>query len=466
MIVSVALGTRLWHIADFPYTVFDEVYYTTMATQYLGHVPFVDTHPPTARFIFTTLAWLGGAEASDRFEFSYVPYGDFPYVLLRCASAVAGVGVVMALMLVVYELSRWPLASLMAGFLIALDNTMIISSRYILSDIFIYGFGLWGVWFFLLKERWPAWHRHWYALLVVTGVCFGLSIGTKVSGLLFPIVALGYTLWRDKRQLSLLPTYVVFLIALPALVVFLLMYTHFALLNDQGPVLTVIGNQQDPAVRTLKIFEPIRALPLKAYFGWRLGTILQITLEAVVGLLIAVAGHFVVVTAYAGSPWWAWPFMQQPFILTIAQEGSWFRVVELIGNPVVWWGGMAAMMWWLWRRLRQGLMPYADLLVAAYWFNLVAMAILPRTLYLYHYFLSLIFLIGLMGITLAELSRRHLVLAGVAMAATIAAFLFFAPLTYGWPLTAEQIAWRVWLPGWSPFSPELIKYYPQITPPS
>lgn len=465
VVMALALGTRLWHIADFPYAVFDEVYYTTMATQYLEGRAFVDTHPPTARFIFAGLAWLGGAEASDRFEFPYTPYGDFPYTLLRGASAVAGVGLVALLMLVVYELSRSRLASVLTGWLAVWDTTLVIQSRYALADIFLFSFGMGGLWLWLRTSHWPRWSREWYIYLIGATVLFGLAIGVKVSGGLFPLVAVGYTVWRERGRVERLGRYVAIVLGLPVLILFLLMCAHFALLDHKGGVVAVIGTQKDAALRTVAVFDSVRAIPFEFYLGLWLGRGVQIAVEAMIGIILTFATHFFLMGEVEGSPWWAWPFMEHPFLLTITQEGSLYRVVEMLGNPLVWWGGIIALSVWLWRRLKYGLKAEADILVAGYGLNLLIMALLPRTLFLYHYFLSLIFLIPLTGIMLATLHERRPWLARLAIVTCVVVFIFFAPLTYGLPLTARQMSWRAWLPDWHPLTEVHLRYFPHIQVP-
>lgn len=148
LIVIAVIITRFWHIGNFDKPVQDEVFYATMASQYLSKTPFVDVHPPAARLIFAFMAKIGGADGTNRFPSKEISYGNFPYGLLRSASAFMGVMFVIFLMLLAKEISRSNLVALMAGFLALFENFFIVYSRYILADIFILTFGIGGLWFF------------------------------------------------------------------------------------------------------------------------------------------------------------------------------------------------------------------------------------------------------------------------------------------------------------------------------
>ena len=445
-----AIATRFWGLGRFPLVVFDEVYYSTMATQYLAGTPFIDRHPPTARFIFAALAKFAGANPNARFETTVMPYGDFPYRVLRMGSATAGVLVIVFIMLIGKELTHMPLVGLIAGLLAVFDNALTLFSRYILGDIFISCFGLAGLWCYLKKNQAPAQGTAWYTWLTLAGVSFGLSVGTKITGGLFLATAWFICYVQDKPSQRLPDrTAVLFLAGIPAVIVVVLMTAHFLLLDAHGPVLNVIGNA-DPRLHTSAIFEAIRNSHFIHQFG-ATGVVIQRVIEIIVGTLLTVGGHTGKFHALAPtSPSWAWPFLERPIPWVIIPHEHTVQVIHFIGNPAIWWGGLIALIYLLIKRLRHSEYKVADPLLFGYSLNLATLSLPLRQVFLYLYLPSLLFLILITATVLARLYQFRPKTVGTLVALAILTFIFFMPFTYGFPLTEEQIQRRAWLPDWNP----------------
>lgn len=449
VIIGLALLTRFWNLGNFPHPVFDETGYATMATQYLGDTAFIDVHPPVARFIFALAAKIGGAEGSDRFPSSDIPYGDFPYRLLRGASALAGVLLVLFIMLLVKEATKSPVAGLIAGLLALFENFLAVQSRYILADIFLVLFGVIGLWFFLRKDREIFKSRRWYLWLTLAGAFFGLSIGVKVSGIVFLLTAwFFYSLQtlKPERKTSI---FSVFLVLIPFLVVFSSMFAHFSLFDPDAPVWNHIEIGKDSTVT--EIFEKLRVQNPFLKFGPQIGLFGERLLESTLGLLLTAASHFEEFEHrdYA-SPWYSWPLMIKPITVLNQPINSSYQTVSFFGNPIIWWGGLIALIAILAGRLRRRVFKNADFLLFGYGINLALMAVSPRELFIYHYLPSLIFLIAITAIALNKLVviKPKIILALFAL--ILASFIFFSPLTYGTALSTKALGWRIWLPSWQP----------------
>ena len=77
---------------------------------------------------------------------------------------------------------------------------------------------------------------------------------------------------------------------------------------------------------------------------------------------------------------------------------------------------------------------------------------IKRPLFLYHYFPALIFSILIMSFFITDkidFTKRSgtLILGGISLLFLLG-FLFFSPLTYGLPLSAESFDLRFWLKLW------------------
>jgi dolichyl-phosphate-mannose-protein mannosyltransferase len=456
LIIGLAILTRFWNIGHLPLVVFDEVYYTTMATQYLAGTPFIDRHGPGARFIFAALAYVARADASARFEKPITPYGDFPYTLLRMGSATAGVLVVALVMLIGKDATRMPLAGLFAGVLTVFENTLTLLSRYIMGDVFVLLFGLAGLWCYLKKNQVLHGSRAWYGWLGIAGICFGLALSTKMIGGLFLATTWFLFMREEKEQRPSPRTARIFLILLPILVVVGLMTLHFSLLNTSQPVLNVIGTTHPP---TVTFFDALRSSEFGYQFGGSYGLLTQRGIEITVGSLLTVAGHLGSESSDLDSPVWMWPFLEKPVPMMILKDEEYFSIIHLLGNPAVWWGGLLALVYALIRRFGYGEVKVLDPFLFGYSFNLAILLLFRRGLLLYSYIPSLIFLILITATVLAYLYQAKPLLVSSMLLLCILTFIFFMPFTYGLPLQEFHIKRRAWLPHWNPLSEEHVRHF-------
>lgn len=426
VILIIAAVTRLWRIDSWSYVLFDEADYATAAAQYVSGQAFVMNHPPLVPMQYAALAWLGGASAEQRFPQSLLPYGDFPFVLLRSATAVSGTLLVLFVALLARAITGSPLAGLLTGFFAAVDNALVLYARLILADTWLLLYGAAGLWCFLKKDD-ASDRRAWSAWLSCAGLLFGLAISVKGTGLFFPAVAFLHAAWRARvrgsQDLSFIARRV---LLMPLLVVLTVTLVHWLLIDATGPVMIASSETPDNNFMTIRDRNPL--LPNHPV----LARITQRLAETALGYLYTIGGHFTVPQHAAASPWWQWPVMQKPMtLLAYRPTDHAERTLVVIGNPVVWLGGLMALIYTLWQRLRRRQASGADLLLLSYGFYLAVMALLPPPMFLYHYFPALIFMIILMASVLAQQTRFTPLRRTAVIALVIAGFLYLAPYTYG-----------------------------------
>ena len=174
------------------------------------------------------------------------------------------------------------------------------------------------------------------------------------------------------------------------------------------------------------------------------------------------------------SPWWEWPVIGKPMYYASKQylpaDSSVSYSIFAIGNPVIWFGGLAALLICICRALlpRRYRVPDSDYLwhmspatyEPRYMFLLVAILAqylpwvpVPRGTYIYHYFASLPFLMTAICLCFDMKNRKAERISGsVAAVFILTAFIFFVLLfpyasglnmPVGWLDIGKKIL-RVW----------------------
>ena len=155
------------------------------------------------------------------------------------------------------------------------------------------------------------------------------------------------------------------------------------------------------------------------------------------------------------SQWYSWPFMSRPIFYWVSENSR----IYLLGNPIIWWGSSMAVLLSLMYIIRHRII---KILLAGYFLNLLPFIGIKRIMFLYHYLTGLVFAILILVYLIeniqpfdkhfgrelsAERLRARKIFIGLAVASAVA-FIYFAPLTYGLPLSPKAYDARIWLPSW------------------
>jgi dolichyl-phosphate-mannose--protein O-mannosyl transferase len=166
------------------------------------------------------------------------------------------------------------------------------------------------------------------------------------------------------------------------------------------------------------------------------------------------------------SPWWGWPFMSTPvFYWQSSQvQPPHLGAIYFIGNPVVWVGStlllLAAIAWMIMVMAKPGTV--SGLRTSGFIIPLLGYAVsfwpltrVDRGLFLYHYLTPLIFgvLLGVVWLDQRSWFNRLNILRQPArvqwgLALVVLFFVFFSPLTYGWPLDSDLQQLLFWFKNW------------------
>lgn len=159
---------------------------------------------------------------------------------------------------------------------------------------------------------------------------------------------------------------------------------------------------------------------------------------------------------YFKTPWYEWPLIVKPmwyYSADLAYTGRGVvSSISCMGNPAVWWTGLAALIVMLVRLCWGGLKDKNALIVAiGFASQFLPWVLVPRSTFIYHYFASVPFIIIAIALCWQYLARVDRLTAKYLMGALlIAAFVLFAmfyPLESGKPTSynyAMLLRWFDW----------------------
>ncbi|WP_447948373.1 dolichyl-phosphate-mannose--protein mannosyltransferase [Microbacterium maritypicum] len=475
VITAIAALLRLINVAHPHQLAFDETYYVKDAWS-LWTLGYEGTWGENANDAFVTLQQLPLSEQGAFIV--HPPLGKWLIALgmaiggpdnsagWRLATAVLGSASVLLVYLIARRLSGSVIVASVAGTLLAIDGLSIVMSRIALLDGILTFFALLGVLFVIidrqrtipvLEKRDPdtpdpfwgpvLWRRPW---LIAAGAALGAASAVKWSGL---YVLAGFGLYvvvtdalaRRRAGVVLWPTAAAFrqgpvsfvLLVFPALAVYLISWT--------GWLVTAGGydRQSDP--------NPLIAL-------WKYH-------ESMLGFHVGLTrGH-----PYA-SPAWEWPFLLRPTAVWVDSDPAGcgtdhcIGVISAIPNPLIWYAGVAAAVYLLYRLVRgwitrQPVGPELSIPLVGLAVTYVPWLMFPdRTIFQFYTVVMMPFLVLALAMTLRIIAGRredplHRRQSGERTVMIFLAFVvlvsaFFLPLWTGMSVPYEFWLVHNWLPGW------------------
>ncbi|WKT89429.1 phospholipid carrier-dependent glycosyltransferase [Microbacterium maritypicum] len=475
VITAIAALLRLINVAHPHQLAFDETYYVKDAWS-LWTLGYEGTWGENANDAFITLQQLPLSEQGAFIV--HPPLGKWLIALgmaiggpdnsagWRLATALLGTASVLLVYLIARRLSGSVVVASVAGTLLAIDGLSIVMSRIALLDGILTFFVLLGVLFVIidrqrtipvLEKRDPdkpdpfwgpvLWRRPW---LIAAGTALGAASAVKWSGL---YVLAGFGLYvvvtdalaRRRAGVVLWPTAAAFrqgpvsfvLLVFPALAVYLISWT--------GWLVTAGGydRQSDP--------NPLIAL-------WKYH-------ESMLGFHVGLTrGH-----PYA-SPAWEWPLLLRPTAVWVDSDPTdcgtdhCIGVISAIPNPLIWYAGVAAAIYLLYRLVRGWITrrpvgPELSIPLVGLAVTYVPWLMFPdRTIFQFYTVVMMPFLVIALAMTLRiiagtredPLHRRQsgerTVMIFLVFVVLVSAF--FLPLWTGMSVPYEFWLLHNWLPGW------------------
>ncbi len=460
-IFIIILASLLTHFLFFGHpneTVFDEVHFGKFISGYFTHEYFFDIHPPLGKLLISGAGYLAGFKPGFSFAEIGQKFPDNIYLWLRLLPTLAGVLLPLIIFFLVLRLGLSRFAAFSAAMLVVFENAILAQSRFILLDSFLLLFG-----FSALLAYFKYAQENKILYLFLSGVFAVLSLSVKWTGATFLalIIILEIIKIVRERSWSRALKDLIALILLPLAIYFSIFAIHLGLLTKSGPgdafmtpafQKTLAGSnyQNSPDAKPLNLFQKFEELNIQMYKS-------NATLTA---------GH-----PYS-SKWYSWPLMARPIYYWYGSAGSSQTEagagvasrIYFLGNPLIWWSSTVAMLYLLislalsifglvmskirtYDIARHKIRFLPALLGGAYLLNLLPFIGITRAMFLYHYMIGLIFAIIALVYLLDQLENKKRAFVALLIA-SVAVFIFFAPLTYGLPLTNSAYHLRAWFPGW------------------
>lgn len=419
------------------------------------NAPEYVVHPPLGKWVIAT----------GEFAFGVTPFG------WRIAVAILGTFSVLLTARIIRRLTRSDVVGTVAGLLVALDGLHLVMSRTALLDMSLMFWVLAGFGFLLLdrdavRRRADAWLTLWDGQpaavgpgfgvrpwRLAAGVSLGLACGVKWSALWYvAFLGLLCVFWDLQVRRAMGVTHPI----------------RGVLLRDVGPALVSIVGVGAVAY-------------LATWTGWlvsdggydRQWAATHAGSSLVPEALRSLAEyHRAAWTFHVGlhsphayqSSAWSWPVMARPTSFYYesptgacgADKCS--AAVLAVGNPIIWWAGLLAILHNSWRAVA-GRDWRSAALVVGYLAGLVPWLIFHgRTIFTFYAVVLVPFLAGMLAISLASLAggadvthaRRKwgVISAGAVLLLVVAAAWFFLPIWTGQVITFREWDWRMWMPSW------------------
>jgi dolichyl-phosphate-mannose--protein O-mannosyl transferase len=417
---------------DLNSTYFDEIYHARTAFEHLHRMNAYEwTHPPLGKVLMMVGIQL----------FGMTPFG------WRFMGALMGVLMVPLMYLLVKQLTKDTRLSFIAMALMALDSMHFTQTRIATIDSYAV-FWIMLMYLFMFRYCQMSWNRESLGKTLIPlglcGVTMGIAWATKWVGLyasaglailffwtVFRRLRESFTLRKagQARQFSqsmrnlviTLAFCLLFFIVIPLLIYY---FSYFWQLRPEGvhTLGDMLSSERVDRVVQLQ----------KSIFDYHAG----------------LGGD----THFFRSPWYQWPVIWWPmwfFSGTEYMPEGMISSISCMGNPAVWWFGLAALifvivrMCWVRRASRKDLF-----VVIGFASQFLPWVIVPRSTFIYHYFASVPFIILASALLLDAIRRKNetafSAVSGGLLAAAAILFAAFYPLESGLPCSREYAKYLRW----------------------
>ena len=412
VLVILAAVLFLFRLGAPPQLNFDESHYVPAARALLALESDTNReHPPLAK-----LAIAAGIAM----------FGDEPFGW-RVMSAVAGVGLIFSVFALAYGLFRCVAAASMAAGLALVNQLVFIQARIAMMEVFWAAFVMTGLALLVHAAQPTRTRTGVIATLALCGGAFGLAAASKWAAL--PMIGIACLSFAGVRL--------------------------YETLRDNKPLLTGVVWRADhalwPGVSSLFAAGIIIGCGLIAYVAAYVPHGFLEKNAVPLSDLIAHQSFMWRQQTQTLAPhpyqsdWWSWPLMTRPMWYFYEHVEGRPAGVLFVGNPVVLWGGLLAVLGCVYAGIKdRALRPAiaAGLYLGAF----LPWIIIPKSLgFFYYYFLPALMLSLCVG-ALYKHYREHRWAIPIALgycAAAALMFAFFYPIISAWPL-ADDGVFHIW----------------------
>jgi len=150
------------------------------------------------------------------------------------------------------------------------------------------------------------------------------------------------------------------------------------------------------------------------------------------------------------SQWWSWPVILRPVWLYVSDlTGGMVSTIAAMGNPAVWWVGLGSIVSAVEKSIREK-NKVCLFIVAIFFFQWLPYGLIPRCLFLYHFYINVPFLCLATAYFLSESwdKKRGKTVVLAYLVVVVALFAVFYPVTSGYPAPYGWIDRLKWFRSW------------------
>lgn len=431
LVVSLATHFAFWGKPK--EVVFDEVHFGKFINSYYAHEYYFDIHPPLGKLIIFGFSDLLNFQPNSTFANIGETFKNDEYLKLRFLPTLAGALLPLIIFFLCLELGFSQKASFFVGFLLSIENALIVQSRFIFLDSFLLLFGFDSLLCFFLYHR-----KKSARYLIFMGLLGAMAISIKWTGVSFLFLAGSFELFfwikrKNKTQKNNLRLLLFCFCVIPFLTYFSVFLINFSLLSKSG---------QGDAFMSKEFQHNLENNALEK--NSKIGNINSWDKFIELNRAMYSANKNLTSEHPYSSKWYSWPLMERPIYYWSDTAAK----IYFLGNPLIWWPALLAIIFALLKLFRNWKHPKTVLLflLGGYFLNWLPFMLITRVMFLYHYPIALIFAVMLLAYVLDKRKMQKLGL-GIIFAALVA-FLYFAPLTYGLSLDYTSFKNRLWISNW------------------
>lgn len=448
MIILSMVGfyARLFNFQHPDAITFDECHFGNFTNGYLRNEYFFDIHPPFAKLQFAFFSWLQEYDGSINFgDEPSTPYPDESYVAVRIAPVMYSSMVPAVIYLVMRFAVFSKVASFTAGFLIAVETSIIAEGKYLFTDGTLHLYTMIGVIFIHIFNTKSPRSEEWWKWMKIASIFISLGFSIKNTALSLCILIM-YTqvieimefrnYFFDSTLYSEVCTRIWHTLW-PGLAVHMAIWAiHFMLLHFSTP---------DSNITEIEFFNLVnRTTDDGTQMMW------HVIWPPVIFRIFTVLGNAIVSNGlnYEPHPCMSrpqdWPLMTDIWVSYYGADGA---QIACAGNYFVYimsFIGVLGSMCCIWHKKY----PMALRLIVGYWVSYLPFFGVPRTMFLYHYQIPLMFAACCAGclidMALPKFWRGYAAVLVCSIA--FVGYIIFNPFIYGRPDATRE--WRLMNKAW------------------
>lgn len=421
LITALSLLTHFLHFGHPDKVVFDEVYFGNFTNYYTKGSYFFDIHPPLGKLLLYLGSVLSGYEADLTFQNINQVYPNDHYKKLRFWPSLTGSLISPVVYLTLRMCDATFVWSTVGAILPAFDNMLLVESRFVLIDAYLWFFAALSSLIIACAIRI---RNHNILFAVLTGLSVGATLSVKFTGAGVSIAAvhaffMHYNFF-DAFKMSFYAAISGFFMLIGSF------YVHFVLLPNPG-----MGCAYTRQI--CKKMEKHELSPLVATFDL---------------IRTMLSSNFAINEEHPySSKWWQWPLQ--------LGKGNWMWVNEKeelwsVGTTVIWYFSFLSLILVIIRLPKDKNVLHNLWILITYFISYLPFALIKRVMWNYHYAIPLIYSLEIATVAWSGIPNAHVrySLPLILLIAAALNYMVLIPVTNGLPIDSNDYYNKFFFKAW------------------